>query len=95
MAAGLVSKDVDKDGNKDIIVTGNCYPMRVQIGPLDAGIGIVLKGNGKGDFRPVGYDQTNLYVAGDVRSMIEVKTNNSDLLMTAKSNSEVQVITVK
>jgi enediyne biosynthesis protein E4 len=94
MAAGVVSTDVDRDGNKDIVLSGNCYPMRVQVGPLDAGIGLMLKGDGKGSFDPVPYATSGLLITGDVRSMISLNTNSGDLLVAAKNNGSVQVISI-
>src|SRR5205085_8607219 len=45
---GIVALDIDGDGKKDLVISGNLYPFRVQSGPLDASIGLILKGNGKG-----------------------------------------------
>src|SRR4030095_16248596 len=62
---GMVATDIDEDGNKDIIAAGNFYPFRVQLGPLDASIGLVLKNNGKGQFTPLLYERTGLCIKGD------------------------------
>ncbi len=89
---GLVVEDIDGDGNKDIIASGNFYPLRVQVGPLDASIGLILKGNGKGDFTPLVYDQTGVRIDGDVRNMISIKSNTGFLLVVAKNNAPIQVL---
>jgi hypothetical protein len=89
---GLVTVDVDKDGHKDILLAGNFYPFRVNLGPLDAGIGLVLKGDGKGNFLPVPYETTGLNINGDVRNLISVKTNKETLLMAAKAKAHIQVV---
>lgn len=89
---GIVSMDVDGDGNKDIIAGGNLYPLRVQVGPLDASIGILLKGDGKGNFTPIPYDKTGLLIDGDVRNIISVKTKKGTLLVAAKNEGKVQVV---
>ncbi|NNV57573.1 VCBS repeat-containing protein [Limnovirga soli] len=91
-ANGLVTADVDNDGNIDIVMAGNYYPFRVNIGPLDASIGLFLKGNGKGDFTPVFYNKTGLNIGGDVRNLITVNVNGQTLLLAAKNNSAVQVV---
>ena len=91
-ANGLIAKDVDNDGKMDLIIGGNFYPLRVQLGPMDAGIGMVLKGNGKGAFTPLPYAQTGLYIPGDVRNIIAIKAGNQDVLMAAKNNGPVQLI---
>ncbi len=88
---GIVSEDVDKDGHKDIIIAGNFYPFRTSIGPLDAGMGLVLKGNGKGQFTPLPYALTGFNIQGDTRNMIRLHTANSTLLIAAKNNGKIQV----
>jgi hypothetical protein len=95
MANALVSEDFDKDGNKDLIVAGNYFPMRVQQGPLDASIGTTLKGDGKGNFTAMGYEQTALCIRGDVRNVLLIKSKQSVLLVAAKNNGALQVIGLK
>ena len=75
-----------------MIIAGNFYPMRVQLGPLDAGIGMVLKGNGKGSFEPMPYTQTGLYLPGDVRRLVSIKGVNRSLFAVAKNNGPLQVV---
>ncbi len=89
---GMVSADIDADGNKDIILGGNFYPFRVQVGPLDASIGMVLKGDGKGGFIAQPYKQTGLFIDGDVRNMICVKDQRKLIIFAAKNNGKVQVV---
>jgi len=92
MINGMVSEDVDKDGNKDVILAGNFYPFRVQMGPLDAGIGLILKGNGKGKFTPLSYTRDNLNISGDVRNLVELKGDKQKFLVVAKNNEAIQVL---
>lgn len=89
---GLVSADIDNDGNKDIIVGGNFYPFRVSLGPLDASVGLVLKGNGKGVFTPLPYTATGLYMPGDVRDIIKIKSGSKYVLAAAKNNGALQLV---
>ncbi|MFI5192771.1 MAG: VCBS repeat-containing protein [Chitinophagales bacterium] len=89
---GMIAKDVDGDGHEDIILAGNFFPFRVQQGPLDAGIGLVLKGDGKGGFTPLPYDKTGLCLTGDVRNIMEIKTADRYLIVVAKCNGSIQVV---
>jgi len=89
---GIVSADINKDGKKDIIIAGNFFPFRSQMGPSDASIGLVLKGNGKGSFTPMPYSETALFVPGDVRNIIKVKSGNGFLLIASKNNGQVQIV---
>ncbi|MCK0148357.1 VCBS repeat-containing protein, partial [Arenibacter sp. F26102] len=49
---GTLTDDIDNDGNEDIIVGGNFFGTRVKFGRYDANKGMVLFGDGKGNFRP-------------------------------------------
>jgi len=91
---GLVAGDINNDGHMDIIGAGNFYPFRAQMGPMDASMGIVLQGNGKGGFTPLTYEETGLCIQGDVRNIIKINTKqkNSFLIIAVKNNGQVQVL---
>ncbi|MEX6686870.1 VCBS repeat-containing protein [Danxiaibacter flavus] len=92
MANGLVAEDIDKDGNTDIILAGNFYPFRVQIGPLDGGTGLVLKNKGNGNFLPLDYAQTGLYLNNDTRNIIKLKGGNNLYIVAANNNGPVRIL---
>ncbi|MEO8413890.1 MAG: hypothetical protein ABI472_09535 [Ginsengibacter sp.] len=48
----MVAVDVDRDGILEVIINGNDYGTEVSTGRYDALNGLVLKGNGKGNFKP-------------------------------------------
>lgn len=95
MMNGILYKDFDRDGKEDILLSGNFYPFRVQQGKCDAGIGTLLKGDGKGGFLPVNKATTGIYIPGDVRDMIEVKGLKKSVVVVSKNNDHVQVLDVK
>ena len=90
---GILYKDLDQDGKADILLTGNFYPFRVQQGQCDAGLGVLLKGDGKGAFTVMDRKQTGLWIKGDVRDMVELKGHTGTVIVIAKNNDAVQVIT--
>ena len=47
---GIAAEDFDKDGNIDILMGGNFYQSKPEAGIYDASYGILLKGDGKGNF---------------------------------------------
>jgi hypothetical protein len=47
---GMIAKDIDQDGNLDLVMTGNDFGMEPFTGRHDAFMGQYLKGNGKGGF---------------------------------------------
>ena len=90
-----VTDDLDGDGISDLLIAGNFYPYRTQLGACDASLGLLLKGTGGGNFQAVDAAVSGLYVGGDVRHVVEVKTFSGDkLLVVAKNNDAVQVLKV-
>jgi len=62
--------DYDGDGKKDLLLCGNINQSRIRFGKYDANHGVLLKGNGKGDFSYVPELVSNLKLKGDVRSAL-------------------------
>jgi enediyne biosynthesis protein E4 len=89
---GILIRDLDGDGKDEILLAGNFYPLRAQQGPLDAGIGLVLTADGRGGFRSLSYDQTQLYMPGDIRNIMAIKQAGSFVVVAAKNNGPVEVI---
>jgi enediyne biosynthesis protein E4 len=88
----ILYNDYDEDGKDDILLAGNFFPFRVQQGRCDAGLGLLLKGDGKGGFAPLDTKATGLFVGGDVRDMAELKSGNGNVILVSKNNDWVQVI---
>ncbi|MBN8851198.1 MAG: VCBS repeat-containing protein [Sphingobacteriales bacterium] len=84
---GMVMED-----SSSLILAGNLYPFRAQLGPLDAGIGLVLEGDGKGNFTPRPYTETGLCIPGDTRSLIDVRGKKYRFLVAASYGRKVQVL---
>lgn len=88
----ILYNDFDGDGNKDILLAGNFFPFRVQQGRCDAGMGCLLKGNGKGGFEVVNPQTIGVFIKGDVRDIVPVKTKDGFKIIVSKNNDAVQVI---
>ena len=66
----MQAEDVDGDGNLDIMMTGNDFGTDVSIGRYDALKGLVLKGDGKGNFKPLSISESGFFTKGNCRGMI-------------------------
>jgi hypothetical protein len=86
--------DFDGDGTRDLLIAGNFFPYRTQLGRCDASLGLLLKGGASG-FQPVDAPVSGLYIGGDVRRVLEIKNpSGSRLLVIAKNDDAVQVLKV-
>jgi hypothetical protein len=88
---GILSADNEK-GAPGLIIAGDFYPFRAQMGPLDAGIGLLLKGDGKGDFIPVPFAHSGLCIRGDVRNLVRVKGRKGSVIVAARNNGPLEVL---
>jgi hypothetical protein len=64
--------DYDKDGNADLLLCGNINHARLRFGKYDANYGVLLKGDGKGNFSYINQQRSGFNIWGDVRSVVNI-----------------------
>ncbi|GAB2570813.1 CRTAC1 family protein [Spirosoma areae] len=83
---GMLAQDVDGDGNEDAILLGNEHGSDLVAGRMDAFNGLVLKGNGKGEFVPLPMSQTGFYVPGNAKALVSFPDPKGRLQIAATEN---------
>lgn len=83
---GIVVDDVNNDEYLDILMVGNDYGNEVFSGRYDAFQGLVLLGNGKGEFSLVSSNESGFFVGGDAKSL--VRLNGPGQLYIASQNRD-------
>jgi hypothetical protein len=78
--------DFDHDGKTDILLAGNVDHTRIKIGKIDAGYGVLLKGDGKGNFEYMPQLKSGLSVKGCTRDIIRLNGKNGDRVIFAVNN---------
>ncbi|WP_077347882.1 VCBS repeat-containing protein [Algoriphagus sp. A40] len=73
--------DLNKDGKMDLILGGNQSQTRIRIGKMDAGLGLVILGDGKGNFTPMTPEESGLGIKGDIKSILNLKSGDTNLLL--------------
>ncbi|HEV7347826.1 VCBS repeat-containing protein [Telluribacter sp.] len=68
----MTTLDYDQDGHKDLLLAGNISQGRLRLGKFDANHGVLLRGNGKGQFTYLPQLQSGFRLTGDVRSVLSV-----------------------
>ena len=66
-AFAAVVADFDGDGHEDLFLAQNFFPTATGTPAFDAGAGLLLLGDGKGGFRPMGVLESGISVLGDQR----------------------------
>lgn len=85
---GIQVTDVDKDEKLDILLVGNNYAGDASIGNHDAMIGLVIKGNGKGDFTAMPVNESGFYVNTDAKDIKELTLNSGKKVILVSNNSD-------
>ncbi|MEJ7830324.1 MAG: VCBS repeat-containing protein [Segetibacter sp.] len=87
----ITALDYNKDGKKGLLLCGNIHHTRLRFGNYDANYGILLKGDGKGNFKYINQEQSGFQLRGDVRSVINIK----DKLLFGINQQEVKAYEMK
>lgn len=85
---GILPADFDKDGNTDLIVTGNLHSTEVVYGWMDASLGVLLKGDGKGNFIAAPSTDSGLFLYGDMKSLVCLYDKEGHEIILAGANSD-------
>ena len=87
---GASVADFDGDGNEDLFLSQNYFAVRVEDYRMDAGEGLLLKGNGRGEFSTSFGYQSGIKVFGEQRGSVAGDLNGDGRpdLIVAQSKSK-------
>ncbi len=78
----IQTADFTHDGNLDILLGGNVDQVRIKIGKIDANYGVLLEGDGKGNFTYTPQLKSGIQLKGCIREIVPLTTAGGiDLLM--------------
>lgn len=86
--------DYNGDGKTDILLGGNLFNVKPEVGRYDASYGSFLAGDGKGGFTNIPPKVTGLHLDGEIRDIMRVSTPRGDILVISRSNEPIQVFKV-
>ncbi|MGI9544240.1 MAG: VCBS repeat-containing protein [Cyclobacteriaceae bacterium] len=85
---GIMAKDFDGDNLPDLLLAGNSYGTEVFTGRYDAFKGLLLKGDGAGNFIPRPIKESGWLVDGDAKGMAELTTAQGKPLILVTQNQD-------
>lgn len=68
-----VADDFDGDGSVDLLIGGNFHGVTPLRGRYDASYGLLLRGDGAGEFEAVPLERSGVAVEGEIRGMVPVR----------------------
>jgi hypothetical protein len=78
--------DFNNDKKPDVLLAGNFYPINIQMGRNDASYGLLLAGDGNGNFHTVPAIQSGFSVAGETRSLKTIHVNGKVYYIAVRNN---------
>ena len=90
----ILIDDYDKDGNLDALIVGNLFMSEVETPRNDAGYGMFLKGDKKGDFEAITSLKSGFYLPGDTKDMGVIKTKDASYIIAVKNNEDIQWVQI-
>ena len=79
----IATDDFDNDGDQDIVLGGNLYNVKPEVGRYDASYGVYLENDGKMNFKSY-HDGKGFTLKGEIRDFI---SNNKTLIVARNSDS--------
>ncbi len=92
---GIVIDDLNNDGIKDIIIGGNRFEVEIETTRSDASIGLVLLGSKSGEFIPMNYLESGLFIPDNVKEIKKVKLSKDKAgILVATNNSPLKLLMI-
>ena len=80
------------DSIPDLLLGGNLFEVKPEVGRYDASYGTLLLGQGDGKFIPVDNRISGIDLNGQVRDIVPMTTAKDELFLIAKNNDKIQVL---
>lgn len=90
----ILIDDYNKDSYPDILIAGNMYGTEVRTPRNDAGIGLFMAGDGKGNFKISRYHESGFYVPYDVKNMATIKGDRTTYILVGSNNDTLRIFKV-
>lgn len=90
----ILVNDFDKDGKKDILLSGNKFDVEVETTPADASPGLFLKGLGNLNFQSTKPLESGFFVPYNVKDMKAVKLKDRMGILVSSNDDSLRVFTM-
>ena len=91
----ILINDYNGDDKLDILIAGNLYNSEIETVRNDAGKGLLMLGDGKGNFDPLHKDISGFFAPFNVKSMKNIMINNEPHIILGCNDDMLQLIKVE
>lgn len=87
----VIVSDINKDGVKDILLGGNFYGLKPEVGRYDANYGVCFLGSPAHTWRYISPAQSGLFIKGEVRDIKEITSKKGKSILVARNHESLQL----
>lgn len=88
---GILATDINQDGIIDLVLGGNFYGLKPEVGRYDASYGSTFLGNLQHDFTYVPPSVSGIFIRGEVRDIKSIKTKTGNSIVITRNNDALQI----
>lgn len=92
---GIIVRDFDGDGHKDILIAGNKFDVEVETTAADASPGVFLKGMGNLEFKSIKHFESGFSVPFNVKDIQMVSIKGKPVILVGVNDEKVRVFSVR
>lgn len=89
----ILVRDFNRDGHLDAIIIGNMYASEVETPRNDAGIGLLMLGDGNGKLNPQIGNKSGLFLGDDAKK-IKLLQGKENFILVANNNGQLQTVKI-
>ena len=87
---GIAVDDFDSDGHSDVLMAGNLYKVKPEVGRYDADYGLLLRGDGRGGFTALRALESGFRTDGEMRDLVLVRNGKQRIVLAACNDGRIQ-----
>ncbi len=82
----ILVEDFTRDNKPDILLGGNNYRVKPEVGRYDASFGLLLEGRGDGTFTAIGPAESGVSIHGEIRDLQMMRIGNTNAVLVLRNN---------
>jgi len=87
---GVIELDFNQDGHNDLAISGNMFTTEAETSRADANMGLMLHGDGKGNYKEEFIGDSGFFTPGDTRHLEVIDFQGEKLILVANNNGKFQ-----
>jgi hypothetical protein len=88
----LLVNDFNGDDNEDILMGGNLYRAKPETGIYDGSYGLLILGDGKGNFKSLKANESGIQIKGEIRDFLTITPKGKTFVLVGINNEKLEVL---